>query len=358
MSKPLKIFFAWTQNCGTAYYRFIQFAKYMRLHRGVEVAYSKYTQYDQKVIAWQNELDNEVVLKQLEMLFSTADISVMGYITNLKALALIKAIKHKYPKKKILMEMDDYVFNLTGTNMASGAFKTGSDNEWIIEKQMELSDGMIVSTNYLKNAYAQYNKNIKIVPNGVDLEKWTKPKPRESKDIIIGFAGTPNHKSDIRLIKTVIEQILTKYPNVKFKFIGCDPELPKNDRIIVNETFVGVEDWPEYIQKQDFDIALAPLRDNLFNRAKSNLRFLEMSMLQIPTVASRIIPYQETIKNAKTGFLCTNVDEWIMNLSTLIENKELREKIGKTAYNFVIQNYNAKNSAEKYIQILENMIKK
>lgn len=159
----MKIFFAWTQNCAVTYYRFISYAKYMRQIEGIEVAYSNYFTDDSKVINWQFELENPVILSQLEMLFETADISVIGAANHPKTLALIMAIKKKF-KKPILMELDDYALNLPACNVASNSYQYGNIMEWILLKQMELSDCMIVSTKYLKEFYTPYNKNIYVVP--------------------------------------------------------------------------------------------------------------------------------------------------------------------------------------------------
>lgn len=356
----MKIFFAWTQNCAVTYYRFISYAKYMRKMEGIEVAYSNYVTDDSKIINWQFELDNPVVLVQLEMLFKAADISVIGAINHPKAIALMQAIKHKY-KKPILMEIDDYAINLPACNIASNSYKHGNIMEWILLKQMELSDGIIVSTKCLKELYSQYNKNINVIQNGVDLEVWEniEKKPKNTDKTRIGFTGSPNHTADIRLIKNVILKILEKYSNVEFYFQGCNPEFLQNkERIITDETWDTVDKYPQRLADANFDIALAPLRDNSFNRGKSNLRYLEMSMLKLPTIASKINDYKDTIIHNENGYLCETENEWIQCLSQLVEDENLRKRIGESAFKYVSENYDVKNKAVDYINVLKQEVQK
>lgn len=354
----MKIFFGYTQIAAVTYYRFISYAKYMRRIKGVEVAYSNYTTDDRKLISWQFELGkNDVVMKQLEMLFENADVSVIGALSSPMAVSLVLAARAKY-KKPIFMEIDDYILNLPGYNIASNSYTPGSNIEWVVQKQMESSDGLIVSTNYLKKLYSGFNKNIYVIPNGVDLEVWKKIKIKKRNDskVRIGFSGSPNHTGDIRMLKNVIELILSMYDNVEFYFKACCPEFLQNKKnVILDDNWKLIDEYPQDLADAGFDIAIAPLRDNNFNRCKSNLRYLEMSMLKIPTVASNINDYKDTIQHGVTGYLCNNDDEWINTLSLLIENVKLRHKIGNSAYNYICGNYNIKDIAKNYVNTLKSV---
>lgn len=357
MKKPLKVFFGFTQNMAVVWYRMVAYVKEMNKH-GAEVAHSRYSPYDTEIIQWQFDIENPLVMNQLEMLMSTADISVMGGFRHPMGIALIQAIKEKY-RRPIFMEIDDYIFNLPGYNIASENFKPDGNLEWITRKQMEVSDGLIVSTPALKEMYKSFNKNIFVVPNGLDLKQWAKVKipPKKTDKIRIGFAGSQNHVGDIRLIKSVITNILDKYPNVEFYFWGACPEFFQGKKnIILDEEWVPVDRFPQKLADCRFDIALAPLKDNNFNRAKSNLRILENSILGVPVVASPLDDYKRTIKHGENGFLCNSDDEWIAVLSALIEDQKLRKEIGKNAKKFVQLNYNIADIAKNYVEILKTYV--
>lgn len=84
-------------------------------------------------------------------------------------------------------------------------------------------------------------------------------------------------------------------------------------------------------------------------------------MYKIPVVASRIYPYYKdimgvpTIEHEETGLLCDTVDDWVTNLSRLIESKELREKIGENSYNAVVKNWQYKDWKDNIIKVVEQI---
>lgn len=93
-----------------------------------------------------------------------------------------------------------------------------------------------------------------------------------------------------------------------------------------------------------WDIGIAPLTNSKFNQSKSHIKWMEYSMYEIPTVASKVYPYSKdilgikTIEDGVTGILCEN-GEWEKKLSMLIEDEELRRKIGKQAKEYVAKNW-------------------
>jgi glycosyltransferase involved in cell wall biosynthesis len=80
-----------------------------------------------------------------------------------------------------------------------------------------------------------------------------------------------------------------------------------------------------------FDIGLAPLVDNRFNRSKSFIKILEYAALGVPFIASPVGPYADHVVDGVTGFLASTPDEWAERLDQLIRSPWLRMKIGGAA---------------------------
>ena len=60
-----------------------------------------------------------------------------------------------------------------------------------------------------------------------------------------------------------------------------------------------------------FDINLAPLEvGNSFCEAKSELKFFDAALVDVPTVASPTGPFRRAIDRGRTGFLATSGDDW------------------------------------------------
>src|SRR3546814_14721972 len=56
----------------------------------------------------------------------------------------------------------------------------------------------------------------------------------------------------------------------------------------------------EFFRSIDYAVGVAPLSDTTFNRSKSDIKFLELAALGIPTIASDVAPYR-SIRHGETG---------------------------------------------------------
>jgi len=174
------------------------------------------------------------------------------------------------------------------------------------------------------------------------------------------FSGSVTHNDDINMALPFIEAILKKYSNVRFCFMGIldiPEKLKKFSNRIFSFPFCDWKRLPYFISK--VDINFVPLVDSIFNRCKSENKWIEASFVKIPTVASNVGAFKRMIINGKTGFLCdNNIKSWVNTLSNLIENKILRNKIGENAYNFVNNYcYTLKTGFNLYKIIKNNMTK-
>lgn len=362
----LRVFFAYTQNMGVVWYRFINPAKYMRKIDGVEVAYSDYKDYDNQVIDWQREVynpvtkqENSAIIRQLDGLINCADIVVTGNFNCVQGLGWFGAAKHTH-KKPFIMEIDDYVFNPPEYNQAAGALRPGGMTEYLIAKQLSIADGLVVSTPYLKKLYSKYNENIEVIPNGQDFETWDnlKKKHIENKKLRIGFAGSPNHVGDLKLIKDVMLEVLRENPLVEFHIAGPEPEFFKgHPQIIFVDKWVPITQYPQMLSDMNIDIGIAPLKDNNLNRAKSNIRWQEYACVKAPCVATNIEHFKDSIVDGKTGFLCNDEKDWYYKLTDLIKNEQLRKEMGIKAYNVVKSNWNIRSIAKQYVKVLQKFKK-
>ena len=195
------------------------------------------------------------------------------------------------------------------------------------------------------------------MPNGIDFNTWDnlKGKKHPKGKIKIGWSGAASHNDDIKFIEKVVYQILDKYKNVEFFFQGGAPQflVKKHPRIKCSQKWATPYVYPQRMKDLKFDIGVAPLLDNNFNRAKSNLRWLEYSALKIPTVASKVEHFKTTIKDGETGFLCYEPEEFFQRLCLVIEDEGKRKEIGNNAYNEIKKNFNVEKLAVNYRETLK-----
>jgi glycosyltransferase involved in cell wall biosynthesis len=84
------------------------------------------------------------------------------------------------------------------------------------------------------------------------------------------------------------------------------------------------------------EISLMPLADNGFNRAKSDLKFIEAGACGVAALASDVV-YGETIEDGRTGLLFRDADELQSKLMRLVAMPEMARDLGDAARDYVAQ---------------------
>ncbi|MGI9118414.1 MAG: glycosyltransferase [Minisyncoccia bacterium] len=280
--------------------------------------------------------------------------------------------------KKIILDLDDNLFEVKKDQPAYEYYAQGKPKRAVVSALISLVDGLFVSTQPLADYYTKHVKDIFnidlkvfVLPNYNDKNDFSFTKTEKDSDkIVIGWAGSTTHFEDLKIAIPAIEKLLKEYPNLYFDLIGGlthedAPRLFENvSEKVLDRVFVGsgTESWtgyPEMLSKLKWDIGIAPLTDDEFNRGKSHIKWMEYACYQIPCVASKVYPYympilgQNTIEDNVTGMLCEKKD-WYKALKTLIENKEMREQIGKNAQQYVFENLQYKDHRYLWINALSS----
>ena len=357
-TEAFKILFIPSDVTGVAYWRMKVWADALGRLPGVSTSLQLYSLGDQQGNPWQQEImNNEGMRHSLVRQCSMADVIVFQKIHFRQSMELVRAIKNGL-KKPVVMEIDDDILNLPPDNIASIAYRPGSDYEQHALGQMAISDAMVTTTGTLKRLYSKYNDNIHIVPNSLNLREWSKT-PARHQGIRIGWVGSANHTGDLELVKGAIRRVLDKYPDVKFYCVHGVPEFFKDQPGIVPVVdWATIDVYPSWVASFGFDIGIAPLHDNYFNRGKSNLRYLEYASMGIPTAASNVGHFKETLNHGHSAFLCTTEDEWVESLSKLVEDEGLRKKMGEAARKDVVTRWNADRNAKDYMRFLKTVVRK
>lgn len=78
------------------------------------------------------------------------------------------------------------------------------------------------------------------------------------------------------------------------------------------------------------EISLMPLQDNLFNRCKSDLKFIEAAAARVAALASPVV-YGDSIEDGRTGMLFRDADELRQRLMRLVASPDIARAIGDAA---------------------------
>lgn len=298
----------------------------------------------------------------------------------------------KKQNKEIIFETDDLVFDTKYMHATDSYSKMSYFEKKQYEKGVGeeiLKDDYVkvctTSTSYIAKILEGYGKKVFIAPNKLsnkDLEITNvilseRKRVEESNDnkirslvrqladrddkvIKIGyFSGTMSHNRDFATITDALMFILEKYPQASLVLAG-----PLDIENKLNKFKDRIEKSPFAPRNRHFanianiDINIVPLEINdPYCESKSELKFFEAGILNVPTVAVCNQTFSGAITDGVDGFLAGNTNEWVEKLSKLIEDKNLRKSMGGKAREKALADYTNKNSHnEEYYNYLRSKL--
>lgn len=226
------------------------------------------------------------------------------------------------------------------------------------------ADVFLTSTQAIKYLYDDLHLHRKsyVFPNGLseealDVRKLNKIKRESDKIRIFYGSGSKTHDADFDLISKPVACILRDYKNVELYIIGqleLSSIFDKYKEQIHRISRLSAENYFQEISQ--YDIALMPLTDCVFNKCKSNIKYIEASILNIPSVASNIYEFSHAIIDGVNGFLASTEDEWYKKIEQLILDKNLRKNMAQKAFQNCELLYGEKKQNELFKYILEKEI--
>lgn len=353
MNSDIKVLMLQTSNAGVAHYRIHTWATSAHRNKAFFVRAPWFDKNLTETHPWEIDLEDTIIRRQLlgelDSYMKVADIVICQMVHTRAALTVLEGMKAMY-KIPLVTEMDDNMLSTPAYNPASAVYGNGSHLRALAIEQMRMSDALIVSTPGLKETYSEFCENIYVLENSLDLRVWNNLRHPKRKDFVrLGWAGGASHVEDLRIIEPVVRKTLEKHKTARFMFIHGVPDFFRNiDRVETVADWTRIDRWPQFLASKGIDIGLAPLVDSAFNRSKSNLRWLEYSGLRIPTIASKVGHFAETIEQAVDGMLCESEDDWLQSIDWLISDEVARKKIAKNAGKKVYRSFNVEANIFRY----------
>lgn len=224
------------------------------------------------------------------------------------------------------------------------------------------------STSYLAEKAASLGKKGFVIHNGLNATQLQRARraleqrsARVADPIVrLGyFSGTRTHQADFRVVYPALIALLRQHRKVRLVIVGDLDlgEFPGLAPYIEDIETIPLLHWSELPATiAAIDINLIPLEATPFNEGKSNLKYYEAGLLQVPSIASPTRIHRESIAHGHNGLLARTAEEWYDGLEMLIADAALRRQMGHNAFEHVLQTYTpsatAAEAAEVYRQIL------
>ncbi len=223
------------------------------------------------------------------------------------------------------------------------------------------------TTHYLAAKLEERGKKVFVVPNKLSLQDvdWAEAARKQkvvdqtSAVVRVGYlSGTPSHNKDFATITSALVRLFEAFPSMRLVLAG-----PLDTESALNQFADRIERLP-FVSRADLfgniaslDINLAPLEiGNPFCESKSELKFFEAGIVAVPTVAAATDTFVRAITDGVDGFVASTSDEWYEKLARLIQDVELRQKIGERARETALSRYTTKQSSIDYVTYLRSVL--
>lgn len=250
-------------------------------------------------------------------------------------------------RKPVIFDFDDAIF-LPFTSPQNNFIEKYKRPEKIA-KIIELSSYIIAGNDYLAEFALRHNRNVSVIPTPVDLDKFYPISRHVRGKVVVGWIGSVTTTDFLKKLKGVFAKVSERFPNVEFKIVGGNLNNGKIPAVVCVPWSLD----EEVGQLRSFDIGIMPMPDNEWTRGKCGFKAILYMSMAIPAVCSPVGMNKEIIKDGVNGFLAVDEGQWVEKLTLLIENAELRNRMGIEARKTVEERYSVKVNAPKFVAVLK-----
>lgn len=264
-------------------------------------------------------------------------------------------------------EVDDLIFDHDAyTQNRNLDLISASERESILfgvplyREALLTAGGGIASTSTIADQMRRAGaKNVFVIQNAIDDESLrvsadlvNRPRNRKDDRVVVFYgSGSRAHNADFQEAAQALVRLLKTKEDVHLRIAG---HLDLPDSFVEFGSRVErlpMTDFPAYLAYlREADISIAPLENSIFNDAKSNIKFLEAALVEVPSVCSPRKTFKEVILNGENGFTADSEEEWFDFLLKLASDRSLRQQLGTRARETVLAKYSPQSVASQELQ--------
>lgn len=223
----------------------------------------------------------------------------------------------------------------------------------LVERMLRRADLVTVTTPVLARSIGRYNDAVLVIRNAIDPALY---EPIEAPadlpgDPRICYYGGATRLRDYVVASDAVEAARRAFPETRRVWIGAAHE----PRVVaaVDEALPYVDGVPAFVRSLIAarpDIGLAPVMGDDFDRARSELHWLDYSMAGAATIASRTAgggPY-DVIRDGVDGLLAGPRREWRERLLRLAGSRSFRDELAGRARERVLAEYDIRDRVHEW----------
>ena len=194
-------------------------------------------------------------------------------------------------------------------------------------------------------------KNTFVFLEGVDNSRWYKTNDMSLNHPCVGLLQDANWWGKTKEMM-ILKEVLGNFPNVTFYWAGDGPyakKIVEELQDFKNFIWLGRLDYPEKVRDFLSEIDIYALISGM---DLAPLTLKEAELMKKPVIATNVGGIPEMMIDKKTGFLVKEGDsvDLCQKISILINDMELRRKMGSDGRKFVEDNFSWEQIAQKFLK--------
>ncbi|MGJ3235040.1 glycosyltransferase [Marivirga sp.] len=249
-------------------------------------------------------------------------------------------------RKKIIYDFDDAIWledpNEKGSLKARIKWKTKVKN--ICKWSYKVSCG----NEYLAEFAMKYNQSVVVNPTTIDTDYHKEIKISKSEKNVIGWTGTHSTLPYLKILLPVLDELTNEY---EFELLVISNQKPDFD--VPYMRFIPWSKSSEIDDLNKMDIGIMPLSDDIWSKGKCGFKLLQYVAIKKPIVASPVGVNKKLLLESGAGYSANNDKEWEDKLIKLLEDHDLRIKLGEKGQDYIKNHYSVISNKKNFLSLFK-----
>jgi Glycosyl transferases group 1 len=247
---------------------------------------------------------------------------------------------HGLAKRPMILDVDDAVWLNTGGHR--------------VQNLARASSLVVCGNSFLANQFSRWNTNVTIIPTAVNTA-WYRPRLNsQSIHLVLGWTGTSGNFPFLYSIEGALMRVLEHCRKAKLLIVADRPPKFK----YLPESRVDFERWTpqtELAAFADMSIGLMPLADNAWCNGKCSYKMLCYMAAGLPVVVTAAGMNREVLALGEAGLAANCEQEWVDAFAALLDDADLRQRMGAAGRAIVEQHFSLHNLAVRYAALFQSL---
>lgn len=219
---------------------------------------------------------------------------------------------------------------------------------------LQKSRHVIAGNRILATFAKRFNSSVSVIPTVVDCNVY-RYVPRVSQpQVTVGWTGSRSTIAYLRGIEPALHRLANANPGrIRFRFTG----FPEYQPALAECHSLPFRLESEIHDIEQLDIGLMPLPDTEWSRGKCAFKAIQYMATGAATVASPIGITTDLIRHGQNGLLAQTTAEWFEHLHALVNDADLRHRLGLAARQTIEQSYSLNIWGPRFGETLQTVLR-